>query len=287
MKKLLSLLIAALAISMPALAVGQTVPRATASAPVYDEGANRPLSLDLSGNLRVVPSTGTGASSQQVQGAAASGAAAAGNPVAVGCDFNTTRPTVTTGQRVAAQCTPRGALYVTLTDASLGQVGVLSGSADDNSLNTQGLTVFAFNGGFDGAAWDRSRFVTGALTNGTGTQAVALSPSSASGAALASSVTSADAGSLTALAAPGNLYEWQVTTAGTAGYVLIFNATAAPADGSVTPVQCVAVAANSTVGASMHTLPERMTVGAVIVFSSTGCFTKTASATAFIRARAL
>lgn len=48
----------------------------------------------------------------QVQGAAASGAAKAGNPVQIGGVFNTTQPTVTTGQAVEAQSTARGAQIV-------------------------------------------------------------------------------------------------------------------------------------------------------------------------------
>jgi hypothetical protein len=48
----------------------------------------------------------------QVQGAAASGAAKAGNPVQVGGVFNTTQPTVTTGQGVEVQSTARGAQIV-------------------------------------------------------------------------------------------------------------------------------------------------------------------------------
>lgn len=47
-----------------------------------------------------------------VQGGAASGAAAAGNPVQVGAAFNTTQPTVTNGQAVQLQATARGALIV-------------------------------------------------------------------------------------------------------------------------------------------------------------------------------
>lgn len=48
----------------------------------------------------------------QVVGAASSGAAKAGNPVQVGSVFNTTQPTVTTGQVVENQATARGALIV-------------------------------------------------------------------------------------------------------------------------------------------------------------------------------
>ena len=44
----------------------------------------------------------------QVQGAGATGAAKAGNPVQAGGVFNTTQPTVTTGQTIEAQMTARG-----------------------------------------------------------------------------------------------------------------------------------------------------------------------------------
>lgn len=47
-----------------------------------------------------------------VGGLAASGAAQAGNPVKIGGVFNTTQPTVTTGQAVDAQATARGAQIV-------------------------------------------------------------------------------------------------------------------------------------------------------------------------------
>lgn len=48
----------------------------------------------------------------QVQGPAASGASKSGNPVQVGGVFNTTQPTVTTGQMVESQYTNRGAAIV-------------------------------------------------------------------------------------------------------------------------------------------------------------------------------
>lgn len=81
-------------------------------------------------------------------------------------------------------------------------------------------------------------------------------------------------------AAACTLYSGQITTGGTAGFLLIFDATSAPSDGAVTPKKCVTVAANTSVGMAAVT-PLSFTTGAVVVFSSTGCFTKTASATAY------
>lgn len=97
------------------------------------------------------------------------------------------------------------------------------------------------------------------------------------------SVTSAVGSSLVLKASAGNLYGWRVTTGASAGYVLVFNATSLPANGAVTPVDCVAVAANSTVGAGPFDIPERYGTGITIGFSTTGCFSLTASSTAFIR----
>ena len=60
---------------------------------------------------RFSSSVDTGGSSVST-GAAASGAATAGNPVKIGGVFNTTPPTVTTGQIVEAQYSARGAAHV-------------------------------------------------------------------------------------------------------------------------------------------------------------------------------
>ena len=87
-------------------------------------------------------------------------------------------------------------------------------------------------------------------------------------------------------AAPGNLYSLYVTTGATAGYLMTFNANAAPADGAVTPVECVVAPANTTVSISFNGPPDIYSIGIVAVFSATGCFTKTASPTAFFKARA-
>lgn len=81
--------------------------------------------------------------------------------------------------------------------------------------------------------------------------------------------------------APGVLYGFSVTTGATAGYALVYNATSAPVDGAVTPVACYAVPANTTIGVAYTPLPVTFTTGITIVFSSTGCFTQTSSATAF------
>src|SRR5271157_1680063 len=82
-------------------------------------------STTITGTVAVTQST----SPWTVQGDSASGAAKAGNPVQTGGVFNTTQPTVTTGQTVESQYTARGAQIVatgvdTFTVAVSGTVGV-------------------------------------------------------------------------------------------------------------------------------------------------------------------
>lgn len=80
-------------------------------------------------------------------------------------------------------------------------------------------------------------------------------------------------------AAACNLTGFQVNTGAVAGWVMLFNATAVPADGTVAPVKWWQVAINTTLEIHYQN-PLRMTTGATVVFSSTGPFTKTGSATA-------
>lgn len=82
-------------------------------------------------------------------------------------------------------------------------------------------------------------------------------------------------------ASAGTFYSVTVTTGVTAGYVMVFNATSAPADGAVTPLFVSAAPANSTTSLSMNGSPgATFSTGIVVVFSTTGPLTKTASATA-------
>lgn len=87
-------------------------------------------------------------------------------------------------------------------------------------------------------------------------------------------------------AGAGLFYDAYVTTGATAGYFLAFNATTDPADGAVTPRACIPAPANqSTYLAVQGSPPVPYTTGVVLVFSTTGCFTKTESATAFFSGR--
>lgn len=87
-------------------------------------------------------------------------------------------------------------------------------------------------------------------------------------------------------ASAGNLYNAYATST-VAGYLLIFNATSAPVDGAVTPQNCIpgALTQSGIYAASINYNSgpvEIFTTGITASWSTTGCFTKTASATAFI-----
>ena len=95
-------------------------------------------------------------------------------------------------------------------------------------------------------------------------------------------VSAAAEGSHILKASPGCLLATYVTIGATGGYLMIFNSTTVPADGAVTPVECIQVAASTTGWENWAPLPpEYFSLGIVAVFSTTGCFTKTIGSSVF------
>lgn len=83
-------------------------------------------------------------------------------------------------------------------------------------------------------------------------------------------------------ASAGNLYGAYCTTGAVAGFFMIFDSATVPADGAVTPIHCIQAPVNTSVSFDPGAAPESYVNGIVVVFSTTGPFTKTAnSATAF------
>ena len=99
--------------------------------------------------------------------------------------------------------------------------------------------------------------------------------------ALAPVATTVAASSLVLKANAGNLLSLTVCAGATGGYIMLFDATSAPADGTVTPKWAYPVYANGAFN-QVWTNALLFTTGVTAVFSSTGPFAKTASATAFI-----
>lgn len=119
------------------------------------------------------------------------------------------------------------------------------------------------------------------VTDQYGNNKTVQTPTDSAGAALVSVATAAVASSLVLKASAGNLYGYNIVAGASAGYLMIFNSTTAPADGAVTPLRCIPVAANAGIDRAFD-IPRRFSTGIVLVFSTTGPYTKTASATAFL-----
>ena len=105
---------------------------------------------------------GSGAASSQVQGNTASGTTDVGNPVKTGGVFNTTLPTVTSGQRVDTQSGVDGGTYISPFSASLSPV---DGQINSGLVGTWGVRTLSTGASatqtapllFNGANWDRAR----------------------------------------------------------------------------------------------------------------------------------
>lgn len=144
---LVGLIVVALGVAQLAYAASWTT-----VAPVHvifgtDGTDPQPMRTDANGNQTTV-------------GSVASGATDSGNPVKVGCPFNSTPPTVTNGQRVDCQSNARGDIRTLMVGNSYtgadGTANTLAAPAiiGENG-NTSRLLVnapFLFNG----STWDRS-----------------------------------------------------------------------------------------------------------------------------------
>lgn len=99
-------------------------------------------------------------------------------------------------------------------------------------------------------------------------------------------VTGALATSKVVTSAPGSLKDFEVqadsTLSATTWYILILNAIVDPGNGAVAPQKCYTMPAGSQSYSGAFVNPPAFSVGIVIVVSTTGCFTETQSAHAFI-----
>ena len=150
-----------------------------------------------------------------------------------------------------------------------------------NGNNMGSVANWLYNAGatsFDAAPGDATN---GAWVNVK--TSVPPTPSSAAGIGIAPVVSASAEGTHVLKAGAGNLYGLTTTIGATTGWVMVFDATSAPADGAVTPKFCRYIKSDGTGGSNSLAWnpPAVMATGISVAFSSTGCFTKTASATAF------
>lgn len=111
---------------------------------------------------------------------------------------------------------------------------------------------------------------------------VQVSAATAPPTAIANGASTAVASNRVMKASSGSLLTLTVSTTTVSGWLMLFNATTLPVNGVVTPAYCIPVKSDGTSGgaALQWSTPLSFTTGIVAGFSSTGCFTLTASATA-------
>ena len=259
-------------------------------------GNMSPLQLDNAGNLKV--NIITGASSGAVaQGSTTSGQTGGLMQAAV----TTSAPTYTTAQTNPLSLTTTGNLRVSDAAAQTTLSSILTAANGANPVNVN--TVVTAQTGLTPGASSSSQTgtIVAANIDLSSVAGVALGVpanfGSSPGAVRAQSVNAAiipnsTAGTQTAAVASshvlkgsaGALVGVTVTIGATSGWLMLFEATSAPADGAVTPKYCRYVKSDGTAGASSVSwgdLPLTFATGITAVFSSTGCFTKTASSTAY------
>jgi hypothetical protein len=131
------------------------------------------------------------------------------------------------------------------------------------------------------------RDVQGSLNNGFGAAGVGIIPNSSANAAIVPVVSTAAENSHILKTTAGNLYSVYATNlTATAGFLVLLNASGPPADGAITPLECVPLPANGTASLNYNPGPvARFSTGIVAVATSaTSCFTKTTGTiTAFFK----
>lgn len=209
-------------------------------------------------------------------------ASAINNPVLANCIFNTTLPILSIAATAApCQFDTRANIRVApvfyTAPGGDGSSIVVSpydiGTNSTASTRLQAMANYNFNG-----TWNRQRDIIGATAGGTGTASAAIMPVSAANAGLVSVVSPSAEASRVFKASAGNLYSAYVTNlTATAGFLVILDATSAPADGAITPLECVPLPSSGVATINYNPGPAaRFGTGiTAVVTSAATCFTKT------------
>lgn len=163
--------------------------------------------------------------------------------------------------------------------------------ADATTPPTVGiLEIQAFLMAFNGATWDRLQGITlGPAIDTSSLPVLSPTPSSSATIGITPVVGGSAVSSLVLKATPGNLYSVYANCT-SACWLMIFNATAAPANGATTAgvasgnmVECVPIGAGSVGGLTYIPGPPAVySVGITATISSTACSTLTLSTVGFI-----
>lgn len=230
MKSKLLLLAASACLAIPVVTFAAPLPPPMRESvavcdPAFPNNCAKPNS---SGQLPIT--TGTGTTSQQVQGTSASNATDDGsNPVKIGCVFLTVLPTLTNNQRGNCMFNPKGALYVSPPTSATGSTAAVSSPGADGVTPNNTLFVtpegpLYYNGvGTGGTSqYDQVRTINGALVAGNaGTGSTAVEE----GGTLFSEITSATTTAVKGT--PAILHQICINTLVGAATIKAYNATTA------------------------------------------------------------
>lgn len=187
----------------------------------------------------------------------------------------------TTGVAVMGTDSTNGRILLTGTSGALvignsnnGSTATIAAASADAAAYVNSLSVRSFGAVYNGSTWDRQR----GDTNGT---YVVATPTAAAANSIASQTVAAATSNVLKNSA-GNVYSLNLVNSTAAGFVVLYDATAAPASGTALTTglvrYCFPVAASQGFD-KVFSIPMQMTVGAVELFS-TSCTTYTAVATA-------
>lgn len=259
--------------------------------PTLTNGSSTYLQTDASARLLLAPTSTVGvtgtvttAGTASATGNVAGATADSGNPVKVGCVFNSTKPTYTAGQRTDCQSGATGNQGVFLGDPTSAQAASITAASGDSFSAVNTLPSLSYGYLYNGTTWDRQRSAAAATgTTGTGVQAHVLAPLTAN-VGVTPAVSTATGNVFKASA--GNLYGYGFTQGATAGFLAILNATAVPAaSGAITPLECIAVAAGASLRVRQD-IPDRYTTG-ITFLSTSSCTTYTAVTPVLMQASVL
>lgn len=289
------------ALFLPAASHAQTATSAVAQttcgalATPYTAGQLSRITVDLNGNLctsggggggsTVTANQGTGQTTSpwSVQGNVASGSTDSGNPVKVGGVFNTTLPTLSTGQRGDLQLDTRGNIRALVAGIAVaradGASNIVAQSANSAS-SSSGLPLQTYGTLYNGSTIDGQRSMQATdMAAGLGVLATGIVPTSNASQGL-TTVSAAGVASQVAKASAGNVYSLNIVNNTTAGFAFVYDSATALTTGTAFTASllryCFPVAASSGID-KVWPVPLAMTNG-TFEGISTSCTTYTVPA---------
>jgi hypothetical protein len=230
----------------------------------------QPVVNPTAANLLAQVSSASGASSVFVQGAAASAATVAGNPVLMGGTFTTTLPTVTTGQAVNVQTTNRGEQLVAISSGATAVAVKAASTAAATTDPSLVVSVAGANSAIKIGDGTNNAAVKAASTAAAATDASVVVNMSPNMSVTASAVNSAATTNATSIkASAGTVFSITASNTGAAAaFVKFYNLATAPTVGTSTPIITLSIPASGTVNVPFGQFGYRFSTGIALAITN-------------------